>query len=149
MASNVSRLPENKGIVLNFLFTKTLRAGSKHLCHVAPNRDMPDRCVVARLEQHRQAMAPYGWKGRQGFLLPEMKATGNIKHARGERAMAPRAMTSRLQKYAQLAGLGDIKCTMHSLRVGAAVAQAIAGQDVAMIMASIGCTSKTIAHRYI
>ena len=149
MASNVLRLPEDKGIILNFLFTKTLRDGSKHACHVAPDRDMPDACAVAALEQYGQAMRSCGWKAGQGFLFPEIKTTGDIGQARGDRAMAPRAMTARLQKYAQSAGLAERKFTMHSFRVGAAVTRTIAGQDVAAIMASIGWKSKKMAQRYI
>lgn len=63
--------------------------------------------------------------------------------------MSPGAIAARLQKYEQIAGLGGRKCTMHSFRVGAALTRAIAGQDAAMVMASIGWKSrKKKAKRY-
>lgn len=61
----------------------------------------------------------------------------------------PRAMSARLQKYAQIAGLAERIFTVHSFRVGAAVTRTIAGQNVDAIMASIGWKSKRMAHRHI
>ena len=110
---------------------------------------MPDAYAVAPLEQYGQNMRSCGWKGGQSFLVPEIKPAGDVEQARGDRAMASRAMTARLQKYAQSAGLAERKFTMHSCRVGAAVTRTIAGQDMATIMASIGWKSKNMAQRYI
>ncbi|CAM9967931.1 unnamed protein product, partial [Sphacelaria rigidula] len=149
MAGSVLRLPEDQGIVLNFRFTKTLREGSRHVCHVAPDRDMPDTCAVAALQVYAQAMKSCGWQVSQGFLFPEIRRTGDIKLAKCDTAMTPRAMTARLQEHAQRAGLGDRNFTMHSFRVGAAVARTIAGQDVATVMAQIGWKSSRVASRYI
>ncbi|CAN0101716.1 unnamed protein product, partial [Sphacelaria rigidula] len=138
MASSVLWLPEDHGIFLTFRFTKTLREGSRHVCHVAPDRDILDTCAVAALQVYAKAMKLCGWQGSQGSLFPEIRMTGDIRLAKCDTAMTPRAMTARLQKHAQRAGLGDRNFTMHSFRVGAAVARTIAGQDVATVMAQIG-----------
>lgn len=64
---------------------------------------MPGSCAVAALELYGQVMRSCGWKEILGFLFPDMKATGNMKQARGHPTTTPRAITASLQKYAQLA----------------------------------------------
>lgn len=87
-------------------------------------------------------------EGKAKISCPRDEDYRRHEARREKQAMAARAMTARLLKYAKLAGLWYRKFTMRPLRVGAAVARAIAGQDVATIMAAIGWKSKEIASRY-
>lgn len=56
MTNSVLRLSQDKGVILNFRLTKLLMEVSTHVCHVSPDRDIPDRCAVEALEIYAQTM---------------------------------------------------------------------------------------------
>ena len=57
-------------------------------------------------------------------------------------------MTRLLQSYLKRAGMSN-KSTMHSFRAGGAVAQALAGEDIAAIMRRGFWKTEAIARRYL
>lgn len=127
------QLPEGRGLVFKFLFTKTVRNEAKHACNVRPDFDMPDTC---------------GWKSNQGPFFAVISTDSDIEDTRGLVALSAVAMTARLQKHAKAAGLGDRGFTMYSLRVGAAMSREVYGQDLPSVMAEIGWKSASVARRY-
>ena len=124
-------------MVLKFQFTKTLRDGATHASLPAPDKDMPETCVVAATICYAQAADSCGWDISAGYLFPEMPVAGDRLPKQLARPLSANAMAARFKQHLEHAGLRARHFTFHSFRVGYAVSQTFAGKDIADIMAAV------------
>ena len=149
LAAQVLRRPSSQGVVLNFQCTKTLRDGAAHASPLAPDKDIPETCVVVAIIHNAQVADSCGWDMSAGYLFPpQMPAAGGRIPKQLAIPLSGKSMAARFKQHLKHAGLGARHFTFHSFRAGCAVSQAIAGKDVVEIMAAVNWKSEKIARRY-
>ena len=150
LAAQVVQLPSNEGLlVLNFQFTKTLRDGAAHAFLLEPDNDMPETCVIAARIYYVQVACSCGWDMSMSYLLPEKRASGDRTPTRLARPLFAKTMATHFKRHVEHAGLGARHFILYLFRVSCAVAQTIAGKEVADIMGLVTWKSEKIASRYV
>ena len=128
MGSQVLRLPESPGLILNFQFGKTLRR-SAGAAVVLTNRECPQVCVFRGVTGYFSAAQSIGWDLTEGHLFPVVPTDGG----RGPVPVTAQRMTAALQGHLRAAEMPD-HFTMHSFRVGGSMSNSLAGTVVDEIM---------------
>ena len=84
-----------------------------------------------------------------GYLLLEMQAFGDRTPNLSARPLPAKVKAAVVKEHLEHAGLGSRRFTFLSFRVGRAVAQTIAGKNIAEIVAPVNWKPETIARRYV
>ena len=143
LGSQLLRLPESAGWIVNFQFGKTTRV-SKDAKVVAADPDSEVTCPLLAVEAYLDAAASYGWNLSTGHLFPVVTGEGK----RGQTPLLAHQMTAALQQHLRVAGLPD-HYTMHSFRVGGSVNQSLAGTPIDAIMDMGGWKTRRMAEHYV
>ena len=148
LGSQVVKLPEGAGFVVNFHFGKTFRSSS-HTFVVRPDRECPHICPVRAMGEYSGAAAAIGWDLAQGYLFPPVNEDGSS----GTGTLKAAHMTASLQAYLRRAEVpppdATTLYTMHSFRVGGAVSRSLAGTTVADIMSLVRWKCAGVGQTYI
>ena len=142
-ASQLLRLPNGKEFIFNFLFGKTLRAGSREAVVVLADEGA-ETCAYRAVSEYIEAAKAIGWDLSAGYLFPTVKDDG----ARGTRKYLARAMTVSLQGHLRAADLPP-HFTMHSFRVGGSLSRSMDGTAIEEIMRIGGWKTELMARHYI
>ena len=143
LGSQLLRLPDGAGWIVNFQFGKTLRS-SKDARVVLADPGRAETCAVQGVSAYLEAALRQGWDLSLGHLFPVVEAEGQRGH---EPMTAPRMKTA-FQRHLRAAGLPD-HFTIHSFRVGGSLSQSLAGTPVDEIMKIGGWKTRKVAEHYI
>lgn len=146
LGSQVLRLPEDRGLIINFQFGKTLR-DSKEAVLVLADSDNPGTCAFRAITTYIAAAQGVGWDLSVGHLFPFVE-NGSPEGVRGELPLTAPQMTTSLQSHLRAAGLPD-HFTMHSFRVGGSLSKSLGGTPVDEIMYLGGWKTEAMAKHYI
>jgi len=139
LGSQVVRLPEDKGLIINFQFGKTLR-DSKEAVVVLSDPARPSMCAFQAITTYIAAAHGVGWDLGAGHLFPCVQEDGQ----RGGLPLTAPQMTAALQAH-----LLPAHFTMHSFRVGGSLSKSLAGTPVDEIMQLGGWKTEAMARHYI
>lgn len=144
--SDVYRMPDNSGLLLNHYWTKTLREGDVHVFAFKRGKNKTI-CPVQGIELYVNMCGLLKLQLSPGFLFRSVSKSGGISCQGFETAAAQ----ARLDNYTKkLKGqLSGERFTMHGFRSGAAVSLALAGVEMRNIMDHIGWRSSKTALHYI
>ena len=143
LGSQLLRLPDDAGWIVNFQFGKTLRS-SKDARVVLADPQSAETCAVQCVSAYLEAALGQGWDLSLGHLFPVVLAEGQ----RGNEPMTPARMKAAFQRHLRAAGLPD-HFTIHSFRVGGSLSQSLAGTPVDEIMKIGGWKTRSVAEQYI
>ena len=144
--SAILRLPDGGGLLLNYVWGKTLREGSKHVFGVLRKSDVV-LCPVAALEEYvagAKAM-DITLSGHGRFLFPPWRGlpgegVDNIPLSSGQ-------LTTDLQFWLRRCGVFHGE-TAHGLRTGSSIELSLSGKGLAEVMRQACWTSKGMARYY-
>eukprot|EP00903_Cladosiphon_okamuranus_P006868 g6689.t1 len=146
LGSQEVRLPDDKGLIVNFQFGKTLR-DSKGAVVVLADPEHPDICAFRAVTTYTSAAQRVGWGDSSGHLFQTV--VDNLPEGvRGAVPLSPAQMTAALQAHLREADLPD-HYSMHSFRVGGSVSKSLAGTPVDEIMRIGGWKAEAMAQQYI
>lgn len=146
LGSQVVRLPDDKGLIINFQFGKTLR-DSKEAVVVLADPQNPGTCAFRAITAYITAAQGVGWDLSEGHLFPSVQVT-SPDGLRGAMPLTAPQMTTALQAHLRKASL-PVHFTMHSFRVGGSLSKSLAGTPVDEIMQLGGWKTEAMARHYI
>lgn len=144
--STILRLPDGGGLLLNYVWGKTLREGSKHVFGVLRKADVV-LCPVAALEGYVAGARAMGidLSGHGKFLFPPWRglAGGGVDNV----PLSSAQLTADLQFWLRRCGVFDGE-TAHGLRTGSSIELSLSGRGLADVMRQACWTSKGMARYY-
>ena len=143
LGSQLLRLPDSGGWIVNFQFGKTTRTSTDAKV-VLPDPANKSTCPLRAVGAYLDTAVAQGWDLSRGHLFPHVTADGQ----RGQLPLLPHQMTAALQKHLRAAGLPD-HFTLHSFRVGGSVSQSLAGTHIDAIMEMGGWKTRKMAEHYV
>ena len=143
--STILRLPDGGGLLLNYVWGKNLREGSKHVFGVLRKTDVV-LCPVAALEDYvtgAKAMS-IDLSGHGKFLFPPWRglAEGGINVP-----LSSKQLTTDLQFWLRRCGVFTGE-TAHGLRTGSSIELSLSGKGLADVMRQACWASKGMATYY-
>ena len=144
--ADVCRFPDNSGLLLNHVWTKTLRSGDKNVLAFKRGSNKTV-CPVAGLELYVRLCNLLSVDLGSGYICRSLFKEGKIS----SRGLEAAAAQSRLSSYsAELRGqLSSERFTLHGFRSGSAVSLALAGVDLNDIIDHVGWKNSRTALHYI
>lgn len=147
MSSSVLRLPDNSGMLFNFVWGKTLRSGGKHVFGVLRNKEDAIMCPVSAVEAYVREARDMGvdLAGHGRYLFPPWRQNGggvqNVPLSSSQLNTDLRYWLTRCGVYA-----GE---TIHGFRSGGAIELSLSGRELSEVMRQAGWTSASMAKYYV
>jgi hypothetical protein len=149
ISKNTMRMPNNKGLVFNFTWGKTLRGGTSHMFGIECTCKELEKdllCSPCRIDEWVKEAKSWGWKFEEGYLFSPVVGELNFPR-RGMGEMGAKLMTDNLRNYLKKYGMFE-KETMHSFRSGGAIARLLEGEPLEEVMYKAYWKSKETAMHY-
>jgi integrase len=145
---DILRFPDNSGLLLNHIWTKSLRSGDANVFAFRRGTHSVV-CPVKGLELYFDICKSLGIALGSGFLFRSVTRSGAVS----DKSLAPQAAQARLNVYISSDSLrGHLtreRYTLHGFRSGVAVSLALAGVSLHEIMDHVGWKSSRTAMHYI
>jgi hypothetical protein len=143
--SLILRLPDNSGLLFEYVWGKTLRDGSKHVFGVVRDED-PVLCPVAAVDSYILGARDMGIDlCRDGaYLFPPWKGLG----VSSLDPLHPKQLQADLTYWLQRCEIYGGE-TWHGLRAGGSIELAIKGESLSTVMKQAFWKSPAIAQRYV
>ena len=134
LIQRILRLPNERGLLFNFQWGKTMRDGADHLMTVEYDTKRMPTCPIRAAEQYIAVGTALGWNITQGHLFPRISRRPRTgAPIRGKTPISAPDMKKALKVHARNAG-DRTAFTMHSFRSGGALTRALAGEDLPTVM---------------
>ena len=101
LGSQLLRLPESAGLVMNFHFGKTLQKSVEAV--VLADAENPQTCAFRGITEYISAAVAIGWDLTAGYLFPVVELNG----VRGTMAITAPRMTAALLAHLRAGGMTD------------------------------------------
>ena len=146
VTANILRFPDNSGLLLRHVWTKSLRSGDSNVFALKRGTNL-FVCPVTGLELYLSICRAIGVKVFSGFLFRSVSKQGRIT----ANALEPAAAQARLNVYVKALqpSLSSSSLTLHSFRSGAAISLALLDVPLDQIKDHVGWKSTTTALHYI
>lgn len=146
LSHTILRFPDNSGLLLNQVWSKTLRSGDSNVFALKRGANVTI-CPVIGLETYLRACRELKIDISRGFLFRAVTKSGSVS----PRALEPMAVQARLDRYIEeIRGtLSAERFTLHGFRSGAAISMALLDISLDNIMDHVGWKSRKTALHYI
>jgi hypothetical protein len=149
MVRSVLRMPDDSGMLFNYVWGKTLRSGSAHVFGVLRlSSDSEVMCPIVALDAYVQGACalgvPLAGAGARGYLFrPWRDSTSPC----GDTPLSATQLTSDLRFWLIRCGINEGE-TMHGLRSGGAIEAALRGNSLSQVMDRAFWRSAKTANHY-